>query len=123
MVNAANEKLLPKFKNDPNLTDQEQNDKDVEYEKAAKSAKARLDKIKQWSEVDETKEVDESKPNAKTKKDDLLEAHKERLNRYRQRKEWEKVVEEDDMDLDGERILAEIKNYKLEHFFNTNFYK
>jgi hypothetical protein len=23
MVNAANEKLLPKFKNDPNLTDQE----------------------------------------------------------------------------------------------------
>lgn len=117
MVNAANEKLLPKFKNDPNLTDQEQNDKDIEYEKAAKSAKARLDKIKQWSEVDETKEFD------KTKKDDLLEAHKERLNRYRQRKEWEKVVEEDDMDLDGERILAEIKNYKLEHFFNTNFYK
>jgi hypothetical protein len=38
-------------------------------------------------------------------------------------KEWEKDIEEDDQDIDGDRILAEIKNYKNEYFFNTNFYQ
>ena len=46
--------------------------------------------------------------------------HEEKLNRYRNRKDWEAWVEEDDLDIEGERILAEIKNYKSEFFFNSN---
>jgi hypothetical protein len=49
--------------------------------------------------------------------------HKERLARYRKRRDWEAWVEEDELDLEGERLLAEIKNYKAEHFFSTAFYK
>lgn len=44
--------------------------------------------------------------------------HEEKLNRYRNRKDWEAWVEEDELDIEGERILAEIKNYRSEFFFN-----
>lgn len=37
-----------------------------------------------------------------------MKDHQERLKRYRQRKEWENLVEEDDQDIDADRILAEI---------------
>ena len=114
---AADEKVLPQFKLDPNATDQEIDHVDTEYETAAQSAKARLDKIRLWCEVDETE------PYIKEDQKSLLKQHEEKLNRYRQRKEWEKVIEEDDQDLDGERILSEISNYKSEYFFNTNFYQ
>jgi hypothetical protein len=41
------------------------------------------------------------------------------MERYRNRKEWEAWIEEDELDIEGERILAEIKNYKAEHFFDS----
>ena len=56
-------------------------------------------------------------------KDDLSRIrkyHEEKLNRYRHRKDWEAWVEEDELDIEGERILAEIKNYKSEFFFNSS---
>lgn len=43
--------------------------------------------------------------------------HLEKLDRYRKRKDWEAWVEEDEIDIEGERILSEIKNYKEEYFF------
>jgi hypothetical protein len=46
----------------------------------------------------------------------------ERLAEYRKRKDWQTWCEEDDMDLEGERLLAEIKNYKSEHLFISSFY-
>ena len=48
--------------------------------------------------------------------------HKERLARYRKRKDWEAWIEEDELDIEGDRLLSEIKNYKSEFFFNTGFY-
>ena len=44
--------------------------------------------------------------------------HLERLGRYRARKEWEAWVEEDELDIEAERVLAEVKNYK-----GTNYLK
>jgi hypothetical protein len=44
--------------------------------------------------------------------------HEAKLNRYRKRKPWEAWIEEDEMDLEGDRILAEIQNYKSEVLFN-----
>jgi hypothetical protein len=51
-----------------------------------------------------------------------LKDHKERLDRYRNRKDWDLMQEQDEQDIEGERLLADIRNYKAEHFFNTNFY-
>jgi hypothetical protein len=45
--------------------------------------------------------------------------HLAKLERYRKRKDWEAWVEEDELDIEGERIIAEIKNYKSEFFFNN----
>ncbi len=47
--------------------------------------------------------------------------HLDKLDRYRKRKDWEAWIEEDELDIEGERILAEIKSYKAEHFYNVNF--
>jgi hypothetical protein len=44
-----------------------------------------------------------------------------KLDRYRKRKDWEAWVEEDELDIEGERVLAEIKNYKAEYFYNIDF--
>ena len=52
----------------------------------------------------------------------VVRKHKERLARYRKRKDWEAWIEEDELDIEGDRLLSEIKNYKSEHFFNTGFY-
>jgi len=38
--------------------------------------------------------------------------HLERVARYRARKDWEAWVEEDELDIEAERVLAEVKNYK-----------
>mmetsp|Transcript_3157 Transcript_3157/g.2122 ORF Transcript_3157/g.2122 Transcript_3157/m.2122 type:complete len:98 (+) Transcript_3157:632-925(+) len=48
----------------------------------------------------------------------VRDKHHEKLDRYRKRKEWEAWVEEDELDIEGDRILAEIKNYKAEFFFD-----
>ena len=49
--------------------------------------------------------------------DKVRKSHLEKLNRYRARKDWEAWVEEDDIDLEGERTISEIKNYKDEFFY------
>lgn len=53
---------------------------------------------------------------------EIRRSHMEKLANYRKRKEWQGWVEEDDMDLEGERLLAEIKNYKDESLLNSRFY-
>ena len=79
------------------------------------AARDRLRRIKEWSKFADN-----------FTKEDLDRAHEqhlERLKRYRNRKPWEAWIEEDELDLEGERLLSEIKNYKEEHFFNTKFYR
>eukprot|EP00347_Sterkiella_histriomuscorum_P019038 403343204 len=56
--------------------------------------------------------------------DDVNRVRKEhlaKLDRYRKRKDWEAWIEEDELDIEGERILHEIKNYKAEYFYNIDF--
>ena len=111
---ADNGRALPPHSEDG--TDAENTHAEVEWTKAAQGAAARLQKIQLWSQVDEGDPMD------KEDRRRLLKEHEERLKRYRQRKDWENDIEEDDQDIDGDRILAEIRNYKSEYFFNTNFY-
>jgi hypothetical protein len=80
-------------------------------------AARRLQMIQSWTEMNDFDPVDQDE------KANIMREHKDKLNRYRKRKDWEFLTEEDDRDIDGERILAEIKNFKAEHFFNTRFYK
>lgn len=77
-------------------------------------AQERVYDIKCWSHIAKNFNRDDL--------DNVRKDHLERLARYRKRKPWEAWVEEDEMDLEGERMLSEIKNYKAEHFFNTRFY-
>jgi hypothetical protein len=44
--------------------------------------------------------------------------HDAKIDRYRKRKEWEALIEEDELDLEGERVLAEVQNYRQEVLFN-----
>ena len=68
-----------------------------------------LDKITLWSKIaDNFSQGDVNR---------LRRLHLEKLERYRKRKDWEAWVEEDELDIEGERILSEIKNYKDEFFF------
>ena len=85
----------------------------VEREKMLpKKPEENLKLITVWSEIsDNWTEADMNRVDLR---------HKERLERYRNRKDWEAWIEEDELDLEGERILAEIKNYKSEHFFNMS---
>ena len=60
-----------------------------------------------------------------TTKEEVQEARKQHIERlvcYRKRKDWQAWCEEDDLDLEGERLLAEIKNYKSEFLFTSSFY-
>lgn len=43
------------------------------------------------------------------------------MARYRKRKDWEAWIEEDEMDIEGDRIISEIKNYKAEHTWSDKF--
>ena len=81
----------------------------------AEEAAERLRQIKVWSEIASDRFTQEEKQAC-------VKAHKERLARDRKRKNWEAWVEKDDLDMDGSRLLAEIKNYKSEYFWNTRFY-
>jgi hypothetical protein len=49
----------------------------------------------------------------------VRQLHEAKLERYRNRKDWEAWIEEDELDIEGERILADIKNYKSEYFFDN----
>jgi len=53
----------------------------------------------------------------------LKREHHARIERYRNRKAWEDWTEEDEQELEGSRLLADIKNFKSEKFFNTAFYR
>lgn len=73
----------------------------------------KLDKIIVWSQIaDNFTAADVER---------IRKEHLEKLDRYRLRKDWEAWIEEDELDIEGERILAEIKNYKAEYFFNPIF--
>ena len=69
----------------------------------------RIKRIKVWSEIHDNFDNDD--------KIDAMKDHREKMARYRQRKDWEALVEEDEDDIEGERIIAEIKNYKSEHLW------
>ena len=83
-------------------------------EEAAEAAAHRLRSIKTWGDI-----ADNFTSEDKTQ---VVREHKERMARYRKRKDWEAWIEEDDLDIEGDRIISEIKNYKSEHFWNTKFY-
>lgn len=77
-----------------------------------KDPKKNIQNIKLWSQISDN-----------YTSDDLVRIrreHYEKLERYRSRKDWEAWIEEDELDIEGERIIAEIKNYKAEFFFNTS---
>jgi len=80
----------------------------------ASAAADRLSSIKMWSVCAEDTTQEELR--------DVRKLHLDKLANYRKRKDWQGWCEEDDLDLEGERLLAEIKNYKGEHMFNSRFY-
>ena len=49
--------------------------------------------------------------------------HKSRLARMRAQKDYENWIEQDEFDVEGDRMLQAIKNFKYEKFFETEFYK
>lgn len=81
-------------------------------------AAERLQSIKMWSKVCDPEELGAVEEDMR----DVRRAHNDKLANYRKRKDWQGWCEEDDFDLEGERLLAEIKNYKGEHMFNSRFY-
>ena len=83
-------------------------------EKQVFAAKERLRQIRNWSEVADNF--------TQAEKAEVTRLHKEKLARYRNRKDWEAWVEEDELDIEADRMLAEIKNYKSEYFFSSSFY-
>lgn len=72
-----------------------------------------LNKIVVWSQIADNYTQDDI---SRVRKEHLA-----KLERYRKRKDWEAWVEEDELDIEGERILHEIKNYKAEYFYNIDF--
>ena len=82
----------------------------------ASAAADRLLSIKMWSacQDDPTEAAEDLR--------DIRKLHLDRLAKYRKRKEWQGWCDEDDLDMEGERLLAEIKNFKGEHMFSTRFY-
>lgn len=76
-----------------------------------KNPEKNLTNIKVWSKISNNFSSDDV---TRVRKD-----HLEKLDRYRNRKDWEAWIEEDELDIEGERIIAEIKNYKSEYFFNS----
>ena len=104
-VDLANTKI-------PHMEDSKQMER-LEDEQT-EAAKERIRNIKVWSEIADNFTADE--------KAQAIKEHKERMARYRKRKDWEAWVEEDDLDIEGDRIISTIKNYKSEHFWNTHVY-
>lgn len=49
--------------------------------------------------------------------------HREKMTKMRAGKDWAALVAVDDVDINGERILAEIKNYKEETMYESRFYE
>lgn len=84
------------------------------------AAMAALDRIKRIRVYSEIPSVDnftaEEKMQAKKQ-------HKERMARERKGKGWQAWIEPDENDIEADRLISEIKNFKNEHFWNTSFYK
>ena len=100
----------------PLVDEDEENKNEVDRaeEDAAMAALERIKQVRVWSEIHDN-----------FNNDDKLAAvreHRERMARDRKRKDWEAWTEETELDIDGERLIADIKNYKSEHFWQTNFY-
>ena len=95
-------------------------------EVAALEAAARLRRIRAWGDAVAATYKEDDDPRAhegdQAGRTEAIRAHKERLARDRKRTDWQAWVEEDELDMEGERLISEIKNYKSEHFFNTRFY-
>lgn len=49
------------------------------------------------------------------------EIHQEKLKRLRQMKEYEGWIKEDEEDVEGERVISDIKNLYAEQYFNVYF--
>ena len=88
----------------------------------ASAAADRLLSIKMWSACQDDHPPREGATAAAEELRDIRRMHLDRLASYRKRKEWQGWCEEDDLDMEGERLLAEIKNFKGEHMFSTRFY-
>ena len=48
--------------------------------------------------------------------------HRDRIAKFRKCKDWEVLIEEDEEDVAGNQLIADIKNYKKEFWFNTRYY-
>ena len=81
----------------------------------ANDARDRLRRIKVWQDFAELNI-------SVRERDQLQKEHLERLVKLRKQKDYKAWVEEDEIDLEGARLLHEINNYKGEHFFQTAFY-
>ena len=77
----------------------------------------RLKKINVYSEIP-TADNFTGDERLKAKKE-----HKERMARERQGKGWKAWVEPDENDIEADRLISEIKNFKYEQFWNSTFYK
>ena len=95
----------------PLVDEDEENKNEVDRaeEDAAMAALERIKQVRVWSEIHDN-----------FNNDDKLAAvreHRDRMARDRKRKDWEAWTEETELDIDGERLIADIKNYKSEHFW------
>ena len=54
----------------------------------------------------------------KEEEHDIKDSHRKKLEKFRQMKDWQQQCQEDEIDMEGERILADLKNFKSEYIFH-----
>ncbi len=91
----------------------EEEEVNLEYPMHSAAAE-RLQQIKMYSKIADNVGQEDLK--------EVRRKHLDKLADYRKRKDWQGWIEEDDLDMEGERLLAEIKNYKGEQMFHGRFY-
>ena len=87
---------------------------DVYEQEEVDAALKRIKRIRVWHEIGDNFTNEE--------KQTSIREHKERMGRQRKQQPWQVWIEPDEMDIEGDRIISEIKNYKSEFFWNTKFY-
>ena len=88
----------------------------LEEEKQCEAARERLMRIKTLTDI--------ANLNISPRhKQEVTQEHKKRLARLRVQKDYQTWVEEDEIDIQADRQLMEIKNFKEELFFGTDFYE
>lgn len=86
-------------------------------ELAYSDSRARLMKVAPgWTEIAPPHHCDESEIG------NVRRLHKLKMEKMRAGKDWLALVATDDVDMAGDRILAEIKNYKEETMYDGKFY-